>query len=105
MKGVDWKLGESLDALNDILYGGFGVYKPGEAVLVVWRNFSKSKRELGFEETKKNYEMKIKKGRPYNVELFQEKLIDLKNGVGQTLFDIIIEIFQEHKNIELQLED
>ena len=105
MKDVDWRLGESLDALNDILYGGFGVYEPGEAVLVVWRNFSKSRTDLGIHETKKNYEMKIQKGHPYNVKLFQDKLVDIENGVGQTLCDIIVEIFLDHKNIELRLED
>jgi len=105
MKGIDWKLGHSLDALNDILYGGFGVYDPGELVLVLWQNVSKSKKDLGVEETRKNYQMKIEKGYPYNVRLFQEKLLELENDNGPTLFDIIIEIFGDHKNIELRLEN
>lgn len=105
MKDIDWKLGHSLDALNDILYGGFGVYNPGEQVVVLWNNFSKSKAELGLEETIMNYQMKINKGYPYNVNLFQEKLAEVKNGTGQTLCDIIIEIFRDHKNIELRLND
>ena len=105
MKNIDWKLGHSLDALNDILYGGFGVYNPGEEIIVMWNNFSKSKSDLGLEETVKNYQMKIEKGYPYNVNLFQERLEALKNGDGQTLCDIIIEIFGDHKNIELILKD
>jgi len=104
MKDVDWKLGHSLDALNDILYGGFGVFNPGEPVLVRWLNASKSRADLGFEETRKNYQMKIEQGYPYNVKLFQGKLAELENDQGQTLFDIIIEIFTDHKNIELQLQ-
>ena len=56
-------------------------------------------------ETVKNYQMKIEKGYPYNVNLFQEKLEALKNGEGQTLCDIIIEIFGDHRNIELILKD
>ena len=105
MKNVDWKLGYSLDALNDILYGGFGVYEPDEQVIVLWNNVAKSKKDLGFEETRKNYQMKIDVGYPYNVNLFQEKMVEIENGTGPTLFDIIVEIFSEHKNIELRLED
>lgn len=105
MKDVDWKLGHSLDALNDILYGGFGVFNPGEQITVIWNNSSKSKKDLGLEETTRNYQMKINKGYPYNVNLFQEKLAEIKNGNGQLLFDIIIEIFKDHKNIELRLND
>ena len=104
MKDVDWKMGHSLDALNDILYGGFGVFNPGEPVLVRWLNASKSRADLGTDETKKNYQMKIEQGYPYNVKLFQEKLTELENDQGQTLFDIIIEIFTDHKNIELKLQ-
>ena len=105
MKDVDWKMGHSLDALNDILYGGFGVYNPGEKVIVLWENFSKSKKDLGLEETMKLYKMKIDKGYPYNVNLFQEKLTELKNGEGPVLCDIIVEIFRDHKNIDLRLAD
>ncbi|MBE9460879.1 barstar family protein [Dyadobacter subterraneus] len=105
MKDVDWKIGHSLDALNDILYGGFGVYNPGEKVIVLWENFSKSKKDLGLEETMKLYKMKIDKGYPYNVNLFQEKLTELKNGEGPVLCDIIVEIFRDHKNIDLRLTD
>ncbi|WP_220466311.1 barstar family protein [Dyadobacter psychrotolerans] len=104
MHGMDWEMGHSLDALNDILYGGFGVYDPGETVTVIWQNTSKSRADLGREETRKNYEMKIKKGYPYNVKLFEEKLLEIENGNGQTLFDIITEIFRDHKNIDLSLE-
>lgn len=104
MKDIDWKLGHSLDAFNDILYGGFGVFNPGEPVLVRWLNASKSRADLGNDETRKNYQMKIEQGYPYNLKLFQEKLSELEIGQGQTLFDIIIEIFTDHKNIELKLQ-
>jgi RNAse (barnase) inhibitor barstar len=105
MKGVDWRMGHSLDALNDVLYGGFGVYEPGEPVLVLWRKVSGSRKVLGTEETKRNYQMKIDQGYPYNVTLFKQKLAAIEDGTGPTLFDIIIEIFRDHKNIELRLED
>jgi RNAse (barnase) inhibitor barstar len=105
MKDVDWRMGNSLDALNDVLYGGYGVYNPGEPVLVLWRHVSGSRKDLGAEETKRNYQMKIDQGYPYNVTLFKEKLAAIEDGTGPTLFDIILEIFTDHKNIELRLED
>ena len=104
MHGADWKMGHSLDALNDILYGGFGVFEPGEPLVVIWQNFSKSKQALGIQETKRNYELKVKIGHPYNVTLFKDKLKELENGPGQTLCDIVVEIFRDHKNIEFRLE-
>ncbi|MCE7039010.1 ribonuclease inhibitor [Dyadobacter sp. CY312] len=104
MSGIEWRLGHSLDALNDILYGGFGVFEPGEQVLVIWKNSVKSTLDLGTEETVNNYQMKVDKGLPYNVKLFKDKLEELRKGTGQTLYQIIIEIFEDHKNIELRFE-
>lgn len=102
--GTGWKMGHSLDALNDILYGGFGVFEPGEPVVVIWQNFSKSKDDLGVAETRRYYEMKINQGYPYNIQLFKNKLKELDQGIGKTHCDIIIEIFANHKNIELRPE-
>lgn len=41
----DW--GRNLDAFNDILFGGFGVFGAGENIKLVWKNSEKSKRDLG----------------------------------------------------------
>ena len=59
---------------------------------------------MGFELTKEFYENKIKQGKPFNVELIQYKLNELIYGKGQTLFDILIEIIEEHQNITLILD-
>jgi RNAse (barnase) inhibitor barstar len=45
--GLDWVTGHNLDAFNDLLRGGFGVYEYGEPVRIVWTNFSKSRQDLG----------------------------------------------------------
>lgn len=103
-KDLDWKLGHSLDALNDILYGGFGVYEPNEEIKVVWQNIGKSKKDLGVEETKLWYEKKIESNFSVNKPFFDAKLKALNEGNGQTLFDTIIEIFNNHKHIELVTE-
>ena len=48
-KDLDWQTGHNLDAFNDLLRGGFGVYEYEEPVKIVWSNFSVSKKRLGDE--------------------------------------------------------
>ena len=95
LKDEDWKVG-TLDGFDDILYGYEGE--------IIWKNARKSKQDLGFDLTKEFYENKIRQGKPFNVTLIQQKLDDLISGNGQTLFEILIEIIESHKNIKLFLE-
>lgn len=95
MKDVDWKVG-TLDGFDDILYGFEGE--------IIWRDFQKSKQDLGFDATKLFYENKIRQGKPFNINLAQEKLDELIDGNGQTLYEILIEIIKSHKNITLVLD-
>lgn len=94
MKDADWKVG-TLDGFDDILYGFEGE--------IIWKESKKSKEDLGFEATKVFYENKIKQGKPFNINLAQQKLDDLIDGNGQTLFEILIEILESHQNITLIL--
>ena len=41
-----WKNGHNLDALNDLLRGGFGVYEYEEAVKIIWTNFAQSRKRI-----------------------------------------------------------
>ncbi|KPH14934.1 ribonuclease inhibitor [Chryseobacterium sp. ERMR1:04] len=102
-KDINWKVG-TLDDFNDILYGGFGVFENDDEVKIIWEESEKSRQDLGFEATKEFYENKIKQGKPFNIELIQEKLNELIKGNGQTLFDILLEIIEDHKNITLILD-
>ena len=102
MKDADWKVG-TLDGFDDILYGGFGVFENTDEIEIVWKDFQKSKEKLGLEATKEFYENKIKQGKPFNINLAQEKLDDLIAGNGQTLFEILVGIIESHKNITLVL--
>ncbi|NMR33083.1 ribonuclease inhibitor [Chryseobacterium aquaticum] len=95
LKDEDWKVG-TLDGFDDILYGYEGE--------IIWKNAQKSKQDLGFDLTKEFYENKIRQGKPFNVTLIQQKLDNLISGNGQTLFEILIEIIESHKNIKLFLE-
>lgn len=103
MKDSDWKVG-TLDGFDDILYGGFGVFENTDEIEIIWKDSQKSKEDLGFEATKVFYENKIKQGKPFNIDLAQQKLDELINENGQTLFEILIEIIESHKNITLTLE-
>ncbi|EJL69246.1 hypothetical protein [Chryseobacterium populi] len=103
MKNAGWKAG-TLDGFNDILYGGFGVFENGQEVELIWKESQKSKSDLGFNATREFYERKIRQGKPFNIELIQQKLDELISGKGQTLFDILIEIIEDHKNITLILD-
>jgi len=94
MKDEDWKVG-TLDGFDDILYGVDSD--------IIWKDSEKSKEDLGFDLTKEFYENKIRIGKPFNVELIQQKLDDLVAGKGQTLFEILIEIIESHQNINLIL--
>ena len=46
-KNPDWKTGHNLLAYNDLLRGGFGVHEYMEPIIIQWKNYSKSKRDLG----------------------------------------------------------
>ena len=101
MSDEDWKIGQSLDAFSDLLYGGFGALKGSEPVDLIWLDLEKSRDALGYQATKVYYEEKLKPDSPFNKSLFQEKLTALENGVGETYFDILIGIIAEHGNIQL----
>lgn len=103
MKDTDWKVG-TLDGFNDILYGGFGVFENKEEIEIIWKESQKSKEDLGLKATREFYENKIKQGKPFNIKLIQQKLNELNEGKGQTLFDILVEIIDSHKNIVLKLD-
>jgi RNAse (barnase) inhibitor barstar len=104
MSGEDWKLGNSLDAFNDLLYGGLGALQGYDNVMLVWKHIGKSKVALGVEATRKYYEEKLLPDSPFDKEYFRKKLAALEEGKGETYFDILMEIIREHSNIELIIE-
>lgn len=102
MTNENWKLGNSLDAFNDLLYGGFGAIKNNETVDLIWLDMEKSRQALGYETTRAYYEDKLKPDSSFNKILFQEKLNALESGTGETYFDVLMEIISEHPNITLR---
>ena len=100
---LDWKIGGNLDAFNDILRGGFGAFEYEEPIDIIWEHSDKSKSDLGYPETIKWLERKLKQCHPSNIPSVKDELIKANNREGQTLFDIIIEIIKDHKHINLTL--
>jgi len=103
MQTENWKIGESLDAFNDLLYGGFGAISGNEQVELVWTDATISRDALGYDVTKAYYISKLQPGSPFNKKHFNNKLKELELGNGQTYFDILVEIISGRSNITLIL--
>ena len=58
-KNIKFKTGHNLDALNDLLKGGFGVHKYGDDITFEWVNYDKSKKDLGSDFVLKIFEIII----------------------------------------------
>ena len=101
MQEESWKLAESLDAFDDLLYGGFGAIKEKEEIKIVWLNFDSNKEAFGLDFTRNFYKEKLEQPENFDSKLVQRQLDELESGEGQTYFEIIEEIISSHPNIEL----
>lgn len=100
MDGVDWRLGESLDALSDLLHGGYGAIDGVKPVRIVLGDDARLRAALGFEETRRHHAAKL--GRPgYDQGLIARRLRDLEAGAGPTYYETVREILAEHPNLEV----
>jgi RNAse (barnase) inhibitor barstar len=102
-KGLNWRIGRNLDAFNDVMRGGFGVYEYLEDIEVIWLNSTRSKKALGYLETMNYLNHILKTCHPLNREIVQKELDLAKKGTGDTLFEIILEIIKDNSNIKLIL--
>lgn len=96
MRDEDWQLGESLDAFDDLLYGGYSKWKDYDQLEIVWKDIAVSERYLGMATTKAYYQKKLGDDRFFNQDFVKEKLKQLEAGTGQTYFDILMEIVESH---------
>ncbi|WP_240643012.1 barstar family protein [Sinomicrobium pectinilyticum] len=102
MAGEDWKIGHSLDAFNDLLYGGFGIIRAAEPVILVWINMEKNRDDLGYEATIAWYREKLESPSRFNIKWVNERLAALEDGTGRTFFEMVTDIISEHSNIVLK---
>lgn len=101
MPGVGWRLGESLDALDDALYGGYGAIEGREPVTLVWHGFERSAAALGAETTRAWLRGKLARPDVFDAARFEAELADLDAGRGRTYLDRVLEVIAGHSNVEL----
>lgn len=122
MADEDWQLGPSLDALDDLLYGGYGAafgsatdHSAGPStgsgtgtvtgrLRVVWRDHARSRDALGVATTASWYEAKLAQPGRFNTEKVTRDLAGLRASGGPTYFDLVLEVFSSHPNVELVLD-
>lgn len=102
MADEDWQLGESLDALNDLLYGGIGALAEDDAPHFVWLEHDHSRGALGVDATRNWLQGKL--AGPYSQSLIEQQLADLEAGTGRSYFDLILDVFADHPSIRLDLQ-
>ena len=86
--------GRNLDALNDILHGGFGT--PEDGFTLRWLNHELSRERLGYPETVRQLEMSLERSHPSHRERIRTELAQARAGKGATVFDWLREIIDGH---------
>jgi RNAse (barnase) inhibitor barstar len=102
-KDLDGETGRNLDAFNDVLRGGFGVYEYEEPIKLIWKNSNESQQKLGWDETVKYISAKLKTCHPTNIQSVKDDLDLAQQHKGQTLFELIVDIIRTHQHIKLHL--
>lgn len=103
MAGEDWRLGDSLDALNDMLFGGYGALAGAGAATVTWRDADTSRAALGIAATESFLRARMAERSHFNNVPIAEQLDALVAGHGTTYFDIVMQVFADHPDITLVL--
>lgn len=101
MSQENWKIAQSLDAFNDLLYGSFGEIKGKEKIQLIWKDIEKNQKSLDFQTTLEFYQNKLKSPEIFNRKFVLSKIDELHHGVGPTFFEIVLEIISDHGNITL----
>ena len=103
MSEEDWTLGASLDALDDLLYGGIGALVGDDAVVFEWVDSEHSRAALGVETTAAWLRAKVDRPDVFAAAPLREQLAALQNGTGRTYFELILEVFAGHPEVTLVL--
>jgi RNAse (barnase) inhibitor barstar len=93
LPGKHW--GKNLDALDDVLSGGFLPDAP--VIEIIWSNSNMSREHLGYAETVRQLEVRLKRCHPNNRSIVSRELHIAQKNTGPTAFDWIVEIFKDHE--------
>jgi RNAse (barnase) inhibitor barstar len=92
LSGYTWS--GNLDALDDVLRGGYGT--PADGWVLRWVASETSRAALGHAETARRLERLLPSVHPSNRAAFQARLDQARRGEGPTLFDEIVAVIREH---------
>lgn len=101
MADEEWRLGDSLDALNDMFYGGYGALKGAASARLCWRAMAKSARDLGRQETRRWLTAKLDHPDRFNAGAIRRQIAALDDGSGPSFFQIVMDIIADHPRITL----
>ena len=97
------KWGRNLDALVDVLAGGFGTPKGGFSVR--WVKAARSRERLGFPETVRWLEERLPEVHTSNRAEFARRLEHARHNRGETLFEALLDIFRSAPGVTFELVD
>ncbi|MDR2255255.1 MAG: ribonuclease inhibitor [Arthrobacter sp.] len=103
MQGEDWQLGASLDALNDLLYGGFGALAGVDSQRWTFTDHEAMRGALGVKATREWLEAKLAPEGPFDRPTIRSQLARLQETGHATYFELILEVFADHPDVELLL--
>lgn len=101
MADEDWTLGHSLDALDDMLYGGYGALAARSDVTLIWQDIEHTRSALGVDATRTWLQEKLDGTGTFNTHAITGQLQALEAGEGQTYFQIVMDIFAAHPRLKL----
>ena len=84
--------GRNLDALIDILRGGWGNIPEDDNFIVIWKNSDISKKRLGHRYRVKQLKRRLKYCHSDWYEKINKDIIAAQNGMGPTTFDDLVRI-------------
>lgn len=103
MANEDWKLGHSLDALDDMLYGGYGALAGHPDATLIWQDIEHTRSALGVAATRAWLQDKLDGTGTFNKRTIAAQLKALEAGDGQTYFQIVMDILAAHPQLKLVL--
>ncbi len=102
MANEDWQLAPSLDALDDLLYAGYGALAGHASATLHWTHIAHSRAALGVAATRAWLQEKLAQPDTFNAARIGAQLDALERGGGQTYFDIIMDVFAAHPTLQLR---
>ncbi|QGV82014.1 barstar family protein [Streptomyces ficellus] len=94
VNGPGGYFGRGLDSFGDCLAGGFGTPDDGDFT-VEWRDHARSRQALGHEETARRLESRLARCHPTQRPSVAGLLADARAGRGPTVFDWLVEVFED----------